>query len=326
MTRITDSQTGRTVLAQIMDNKELVDKYARQVSTGLKVEEPGDSTRAGTISQFQTLLSKISDSRDRIKNVEGWLQIQESVLNEANELMVRAKEIASQAANETNGTTERAQLAAEVFQLRDQLANLANTKYQDRYIFGGAADDDPPYDLVSFTEPLTGSASEHYEFDSNDGRTTTRTVRISDDLSLQLNTAGNQLFDTAMQGLEQLGRALEGYRTDFSTNPPSGTAYTFPGEFEQQSIDIRATIGMFDQAREQEMMPERADLAGRMRRLQSAESVLEASEFSAQDALGRLQHADLTEAASLLSGANTSLEAALTVSARALGQTLLDYL
>jgi len=328
MTRISENQLSRTLLRDAALNRASVNKYSEEISSGLKVALPGDSTAAGTISQLQDTLARLDGFKNRVSTAQGFLDAQDAVLSEAADLLVRAKEIATQAANETNGEAERANMAAEVYQLRDQLVALANTKYQGRFIYGGADDDDPPYDPQTYNVPATGAASQRYVFDAEAGTSIQRTVNITDDLSITVNTPGNQIFDNGIQSLERLGRALSGYDTLPTSGAPDGTgaAYDLPNERDLQTADIKNAISLIDTARETDFMNERVTVGGKLRRLETASSLTELSKSSAQEVLTNLQQADITESATNLTQAQTALQAALTVSARVLNQSILDYL
>jgi len=329
MTRISENQKGRTLIDSIAKNRELFNKFSNEISSGYRVVNPGDSKQSATISLFRQTLERVEGYGSRLANVQSSLAFQDDIMLQVNDLMIRAKEIATQAANESNGSETRAQMSAEVFQMRDHLIQLANSRYQGRYIYGGADDDDPPYDTTTaFTFPASGDAATRYVFDAELGTSTTRTVKVTDDLSITTNTVGSTLFDNALYGLERLGRSLAGFATNPAVGAPdgSGDAYTFPGQLTQQTTDIQATLALFDTARESDIMQERVDIGGRMRRLDTASAILELNKASTTDALASLQDADIAESATNLTQAQTALEASMTVSLRILNISILDYL
>jgi flagellar hook-associated protein 3 FlgL len=313
----------------VVKNRKEVMKYSDEVSSGYRVREPGDTYQAGTISQFRQMLDRIDGFRSRVANLQSSLAFQDDVMTQVNDLLLRAKEVASQAANETNGPETRQQMAAEVWELREQLVQLANSTYQGKYIFGGADDDDPPYETTTaYTNPSSGVASLRYRFDGETGTSLTRTVKITDDLSVTANTPGNQLFDNALYGLERLGRALEGYQTLPATGAPngSGVAFTFPADFSQQTDAITESLDLLDSAREDDIMPEKVSLGARMRRIETGLAILDLNKGTATAALVDLQDADIADSASQLQQAQTALEASMTVSLRILNISILDYL
>ena len=328
MTRVSEGQIHRSSLKTILDNKKLVEQYSNEVATGIKAQAPGDSNYAGSITQFQEQLSQIEQYKNTSAEAKSQLQFQENVINSASDIMIRLKEIGTQAANETNSPSARSQLAEEVFQIRDQLANLGNSTYKGRYIFGGADDDDPPFDPTTYATPATGPESQRYVWDNEIGTNTTRTVEVADGVSITLNTPGNNLFSNAISAAERLGRSLKGYATTPATGAPNGggAAYTFPTDFSLQTKDIAATLDQMDQARNADLIPEQNRIGGKLKRIETGESLLDLTKQTTQEVLDRLQGADEAESATKLSLAQSALQASYSVTAKTLKLTILDYL
>lgn len=328
MTRISERQLHRTSIGHIQDNREAVFRYSNEVDTGLKVSKISDSDQTSLISEYQESLKQVESYRNRTAAAQSALSFQEEALSQAGDLLVRAKEIAAQAANGSNSSTTRTALADEAFQLRNQIVSIANSKYQGKYIWGGADDDDPPYDALTYTNPASGDAAQRYVFDAESGTAVQRSVAVAPDISITLQTQANTVFDGAIQALERLGRSLAGYQTLPAVGVPTGAgaAYTFPADFAQQTTDIRATIDLIDTARSSQIEAERVSISGRLRRADVAVSVLSLTQNSAEQVLDSLQSADMASSASSLQQAQTALQAAMTVSARVMGQSIMDYL
>lgn len=328
MTRISDSENQRVLIDNTISTKQRVADLSQQLSTGLKVELPSDSPEAGTVARYLQTLKKVDSYSTTIAETRSFIQLQDDIMGQMNELLTRAKEIAQESANETVSATARAHLAEEVLQIRDHVASLANTTYQGRYIYGGADDDDPPYDATTYATPATGMASKRYVFDAEPGSTSTRAVQITDDLALTTNTPANKLFDRAIQGLERLGRCLAGYTSTLTggSTDGGGAAYSFPADFAAQTTEIGVCMDVLTTARDTDILPERVSLGGRLRRLDTGEALLKLTKNSADEVLSRIRDADETEVAAGLAQAQNALQASYTVTARVLRLTILDYI
>lgn len=335
--RISENFINQRLLNDIVNNRSDVNRYSEEVASGLKVQVPGDSKISGTIASMQDILTRAEQDKLRVANVTGFLTHQDNTLAEANEILVRAAEIAAQAGNETNSENERFALASEVYEIREHLINLANTQYQDRYIFSGGTDNSPAYSPDTgnpFTVPATTtSANTFYRYDTTAGSDESRDVQVTGDLSVTINTPGNDIFQGALEGLTQLARSLEGYRTEYTTvggqqvpDNTLSTAYTFPDDFTEQSSDIQEAMDLIETARSTVISPERTTVAGKLRRLQTAESLLELNITSAQKVLTDFQSADVIESATKLTEAQTALNASLTVTTQLLRQSILDFI
>lgn len=327
MIRVSENQSVRTLVSQALENKRRLNDLSNQLTTGVKVNKPSDAVDAGAISRYQQQIEKIDSYASTIAQTMGFLTFQDNIVSQATELIVRAKEIAQQGANETLDEVSRSHLAEEVFQIRDQMANLANSTYQGRYVYGGTDDADAPFDEGTYTDPASGMASVRWIFDGNPGKDGTKSVKVTDTISVALNTPADQLFGTSMEALERLSRSLSGYTTSPATGTPDGTgaAYTFPADFHTQTEDIKATIDLLNTARDVDLIPERVSLGGRLRRLETGQALLELTKNSAKEVLSRLQDADETEVAANLQQAQTALQASYSVTAKILRLTILDY-
>lgn len=326
--RVSENQNQRRLVQSILDNKRRVEKYGEEVATGVRVQEPGDSNYAGSISQYQQTLARIEQYKASTSSAKSYLQFQDDVMSSTADVMIRLKEVATQAANETNGAVPRSQMANEVWQIRDQLVSLANSTYQGRFIYGGADDDDPPFDAATYTTPASGSASQRYLFDAELGTSTLRTVEVADGVRVTLNASGRDLFATAIESAERLGRALQGYSTTPAVGTPDGggVAYTFPNDAALQTDAIQGAIDLMNTARNTQIIPERNRLGGEMKRIETGESLLELTKQTTEEVLSRFQGADEADSATKLSLAQSALEASYTVTSRALKLSILDYL
>lgn len=328
MIRISQNQSVRDLVANTMDNKRRVSDYSNQLTTGVRAAKPSDSVDAGAISRYQQQIAKIDSYSNVVAQAKSYLDFQDQIVSQANEIMVRAKEIAQQGANETLEQNARAQLAQELFQIRDQMASLANSSYQGKYVYAGANDETPPVNQNVYTEPATGDANKRYSFDTNPADSVGKNIRLTDEISVSLSTKADTLFGTSMEALERLSRALAGYSTTPASGTPDGggTAYTFPTDAHTQTADIRTCIDLIDTARNTDLIPERVSIGGRLRRIETGQALLDLSKNSAKEVLSRLQDADETEAASNLQQAQTALQASYTVTAKVLRMTILDYI
>ena len=104
-------------------------KAAQEAQTGVRVNLPSDDpVAAAQLARLAASQSQTSARRNAISTVKGDTELAESSLQQASDLMASAKEIAMQGGNGTLGATERATLALQVKDLKDQLVAVANTR------------------------------------------------------------------------------------------------------------------------------------------------------------------------------------------------------
>jgi flagellar hook-associated protein 3 FlgL len=331
--RVSTAYSNQVFVSQIAERRKSLEIVRQKISSGLEVSLPSDDPgRAGNITQLQSTIQRLDRHKDRITQLQGYLDHQEGVLTNSTDILNRAKEIAAQAANETTSPAVRAQLAGEVFELRDALVEIANTKYLGRYVYGGQRDDTQPYiqSTTPYTVPatVTDPARLRYVLDSVPGRTTTRTVQISDDDTVQVNSDPT-IFSSGISGLERLGRALAGYRSDpedFSTLPTgAGVQMIFPTDQVLQTNQILQSLDALESSRTG-IQTELSNVGARSNRMSQAIDFIGTIRYNAETSRAGLQDADPIEAASQFQSLQTSLEGVLASGARIGNISLLDFL
>lgn len=330
--RVTNIDVTRTFIDQIFTQREALEKARQQVSSGLAVSSPSDDpARAATIAEFQSTISRLEKHQQRIVSAKTNLETQESILSQTNDILVQAKELATQAASSTITPESRKQMADQIFQLRDTLVGLANTKYQGMYIYGGLDTSTPPYQTGNtYTNPavpVTDSAHIRYVYNTNAGADGTRDVQISDSDSVQINTPGS-VFQNAISSLEVLGRALKGYSSTTTAGLPDGggTAYVFPQDTGLQADAIVKSIDALDNARTNDIAVELTSVGSRLNRVSQADEIVSVVKTNTQEANSSIQDADIFEAASRLTNLETSLQGLLASGAKINSLSLLNYI
>jgi flagellar hook-associated protein 3 FlgL len=104
-----------------------------------------------------------------------------------NELLQHAKELAIKGKNGTLNQDGRNAIATEVQQLQQQLLQISNTNINGQYIFSGFKSDTKPYTLDA-SQPGADPVATYA------GDTNVRSVQISEDATLVIQSRGDQVF------------------------------------------------------------------------------------------------------------------------------------
>ena len=351
--RTTDVHATEMFIEKIFLQKDTLNNIRNQVSSGIKIASASDDPgRAGTITELQATEDRLTRHKERITVAESVLGVQSTVLDQVQDIILRAREIGEQAANGTVPYEVRNALSEEVFQLREQMIGVVNTRFKGSYLYSGTDDDDAPYGVAAtgYTNPGVASnelAGIRYIFDGDRdvadldfaqeraALQTARTINITDTDSVRINSDGGDIFRKAIYGLEKLGRALAGYRTDAAPSPMdpatdipngAGTAYTQPGDFYEQTQDILDSMDILEDASVNSVEIERTSVGSRLARLSEAYSILDVILLDTQKARSGIQDVDMLEAASRLSSMEVSLQALLTSGARINNLSLLNFI
>ena len=337
MERISNLQRHYAFLGYILDSKSKIARVSQEISSGCKViygsDDPG---AAGMISSIQSKLERLDKHKQRIANGLSYLDMQDKLLGETTEVLIRTTELATQAANETLTAAQRAIIGEEVLGLKYNLINLINQQYVHSQIYGGAASDKMP---IVVADPVTGGyldpgdatgLSTRYVFAMYPGSDITNSIYITDTEQVRLNTPAYQVYGEALDALERLGRVLKGYEV---TPPPpatpdgGGNAYT-PDilGYKQQTADILECIDMLNSARVGQVENERTSVGVRMNQLLRARDIVEIFKIDLDTARAEMQDVDLFQAATDFTNLQISMEALLQMTGTVNKLSLMNFL
>ena len=124
---------------QLGANTNAVQKSLEKLSSGLKINRAGDDAAGLAISekmrgQIRGLEMATKNAQDGISLI----QTAEGALNETHAILQRMRELAVQAANDTNTETDREELQKEVAQLIEELNRIAtDTEFNTKTLLNG---------------------------------------------------------------------------------------------------------------------------------------------------------------------------------------------
>ena len=171
-----------------------------QLSQGKQLIKPSDAPdQAAVIQRMKTVMSRQESFHASLSTLNSRLQNEDTTLKSATNLLVRAKEIAVQAANGTLAPVNRKALAAEMQGVRDQLLSLANAKDNNgNFLFSGSRSDKP-----AFGSPGPGQTPVYQ------GDQTRMTVMVGDQRTIPINRTGTDVF-VSISRINEVSRKPEG--------------------------------------------------------------------------------------------------------------------
>jgi flagellar hook-associated protein 3 FlgL len=114
-------------------------KLQQQLNSGLKISAPADDPEAAArILDLDRSIAKTEQYQSNIAATRGRLNLEESALEAANNIIFKAKDLTIQAKNDTLNSSDRLAIKYEVDQLLEELVGVANTRNANgEYIFSG---------------------------------------------------------------------------------------------------------------------------------------------------------------------------------------------
>ena len=292
--RVTNRMTFDQAQSQMMAARDRALQAQQQVTTGMRVDHPGDDPAAAGVMVSQGIAIQRLDTIDKTtSSAQGEVQTADGALQSVSTLLARAQQLAVQLGNDTYSAAERSAGAQEIDSISSQITQLMNTQVAGRYIFGGTKDNAPPFD-----------SSGNYNGDAN-----VRQIEIAPGLLQAASVRADVAMKGVGGGVDVFG-ALSALSTALNNN--DGTA-------------IRSSIDGVSRSTDQ-VAAALTSTGGILSAFDSAQQIGSVAKDSAQKVLSAQSEADIFEATSNLTLAQQSLQAALQVTAQSFGVSLLDYL
>lgn len=284
-------QTNETLL-NLNDQQDQINTLSQEISSGKQLLSPSDNPDSW--SQIMSTNQTIREYNSFLSNVNfatGWGQTTESALNELSGLLSQAKQVAI-SADSSVGTAESGALATQVNGILQQALSIANTQYDNQYIFAGTATNTVPYSINSSTGSVT--------YNGNTGSIEVKTNMSSaaDPGMTTVNLNGQAVFggSTSSGGSNVLNDiwSLEQAITSGNSTGISNSISTLGNDFNQINNQL-TTVG------------------SQLSTLTSQQSALNTMVTNEKGVLSNLQDTDMASATVKLSQAQTAFQAALQV-------------
>lgn len=294
-------------VAQMGVTQDRLAQTQLQLTAGKQVIKPSDSPeKSAVITRMRSVIERQNSYLDTMNTVKDKLSQQETAVKAANDIVTRLKELTVQAANDTNGPTERKYIDIEVRELRAELLSLANTQdLNGNYIFSGSR-----VGKAAFGADHSGRLV--YQ-----GDMTVSPAGVGDEQSVSTNQPGVQPFGKLVrsaadgtsagvgffQAIDELSAALQ-------TNDPKGI---------QRAV---GEIGMLQES----LSASLATIGASMNTLDNQTALAEETLLRLKGALSKVEDLDYAEAITKMNKDTLALEAAQSSFAKISQLNLFNYL
>ncbi|MDG1499235.1 MAG: flagellar hook-associated protein FlgL [Planctomycetota bacterium] len=184
--RISSGYSYQQFLGGIRSNQFDLTKSQAQISTGLRLLRPSDDP--GATARVISLRARIAHNDTYSASVSSGRTLVDygaSVLQDSSELLTEIRTLVIQSMNGTLSEDDRKSLGAEISFLRDQMVELANSKIQGQYVFGGTATGSPPY------SETTIGGSKYVTYDGNGDQ---QKMPVGEGVDIAVNVPGSAIF------------------------------------------------------------------------------------------------------------------------------------
>ncbi len=197
--RITQSMIVRSTLQYVNINRDRLHDIQEAVASQKKVRTASDDPVGfSRIARYRLALAQNGQFMNNVQNARGWIDSTTHIMEQFQDLVLQAKDIAAQGADGSADGELRQTLAHNVRGILDEAVALANSKYLGKSQFAGTnTKNDQPFTLSGTTVTYSG----------NEGAIKRK---VSEDMELTVNVHGQEIMDTGVfDSLSQLIRGLE---------------------------------------------------------------------------------------------------------------------
>lgn len=293
--RITQSMLNTQLLRDINNNLQRMAKNQERLASQSMINRPSDDPVGATlVLRYREQLMANAQYQRNLDDALSWLELYDTTLNEVNDILQAAREEAIRGANGTHPDASRKAIAQKIEQLYHQLIAVGNTQFKGKYIFNGKQTDSPPFK----------ADEKHYAENNDEIR-----FEVMPEIVITVNVLGEKVFggegdqDNVFEVLQLLQTAIENGNYD----------------------DIQEAIGLLDK-RIDAVLTQWTDVGARMNRLELMKARLDDENFNLQKLLSKTQDTDVAEIYTLLKTDENVYQASLSVGARIIRPSLVDFL
>lgn len=274
-------------------------KYENQLFSGKKVNTASDDPIAMTsILNSRRELGNIEQYDKNVSTVRSTLNTTEGALTQLSDILSRCKELVTQGANGTYDDQSREAIAMEIKELKQQTGLIANTKYGEYYLFGGVDTKTPPYN------------TETQKWQANKAADRPLNIEVSYNTALNLNMDGESIFNGAGVA-DNLFDLMDNIVNDLLSGNTTSLS-------EQRMADLDAAINQITSSL--------SKIGSNLNRLDIIEEKNKEFELNAKHDLSEKEDADIDELYISLTTARAVYNAGLSVTAKILQTSLIDFL
>lgn len=297
--RIATNTVFDTMTSEIQNLDSAQSNLQAQLATGLSISQPSDDPTK--IASVLNLISENQQTSQFNSNATTALQISQasySGLTQMNQLSNTVDEIATQANNGTDSTSQLQGYAVQVNQYLEQALQLANSSFGGNYLYAGTANNTPPFQATRNAQGQITSVAYM-------GNNSQAAIPLSQSTSISPTTDG-----TTNQGMADFMNQLVSLQTALQAGDQSGVAAA------QTQLESTSNT----------LISAAAESSAIQSGITSAQTLSTSLGQNLNTIISDDSSADIATTDTKLTEAQTQYQAVLSATARVMQTTLLTYL
>ena len=306
--RITNNMITSNFLTGLNKSLQRQNTIQEQLTDGKAIHRPSDDpVKAMRSLRFSANLAQNEQYSQNAQDASSWMDTTDGAMSDLSSIMIRVKELVVQAANGTNSPADINAAGKEVDGLIDQVVQIGNSKIGDRYIFAGQQDKIQPFSRTVTAGPPPSDVIT-YAGDNNKISMPLQPGAVNPSRD-SINLTGDDVFGPGqklLNDLVEIKNQLTSANPD--TNWLSNTGLS--------NVD----------ADHSQLLQAQTDLGSRMSMYNLAQTLLDKNNTTITGDLSANDDVDVAKAIIEFKTSETAYNAALSVGARIMPPSLVDFL
>ncbi len=332
--RVTNKMLSNSFLTDMRSNLENLQTLQQQMTSGKEIRKPSDNpAKVARAMQLHTDINANKQYKENISDTINWLDTTDTALGQAGEVLQKMRELLVSAGNAAYGSSERQSIKDEINQRIDEFAQILNTSFDGKYLFGGSRGTVKP--MTSIPNGKNTELAYYSNDESNPKLTLPEVVppgakgeldkinkklivEISPGVTMDYNVTAGEIiqFKSETPGNpDNVNNILDLFKNivNHLDNPDDSSKLA--------SSDLQDVTDAFNN-----LLKVRAEVGAKQNRMDSAKEKNGDETYNMTSILSRTEDIDITQKTMEYATLQTVYMASLQTSARVLQPTLLDYL
>ena len=300
--RISNSMMSANVLSWLQQAQERMFSAQVQAASGRRLLQPSDDpSAAARVALLHTESARQEQYLADLETANFWLSASESSLGDLTDIVRSLRDLAVEAAGQSQDATQREALASQVRSLQEQLVDVANTRINGRYLFAGQATSTEPIDVSGGVPPAYAGAA------------APPTIDVTPNTTIAVGATAVRVLNS--------GGAVSGSHDDLISTCASLADLIEVGDADA----VSQLLDDFD-FHLSNVLEIRGEMGASLQTCASISARLEAEKDAVTGAVSNLEDADLSEVLTNLAEHQYAYQAAAGIAASLHSVSLLDFL
>ncbi|QAA31641.1 flagellar hook-associated protein FlgL [Clostridium manihotivorum] len=329
--RVTNRMLSNNFLSDMRTNLNNMKTLQSQLSSGKEIRRPSDDPfKVARAMQLNTDISANKQYNENISDTINWLDATDTSLDQVTQTFQRIRELTISSGNAAYGSDERRAIKDELNQKVSEIAQILNSNFDGKYVFGGSKVTSKPLGVKDFDASgnkglfFAGKEGEELSVNSTDITMSSQMdmikgklpVEVSQGVTMDYNVSAYDVLNFTSEKGKQIN--VSNLLNNIITNLDSSSADAQSRLTGENLDDLTAAAS--------NILKIRAEVGAKQNRMDSAKDKNDQENYNLTEVLSNTEDIDITQKTMEYSTMQTVYMASLQTSAKIIQPSLMDYL